>query len=184
MLEKAQSVPFLRSYWVIPGKLLAGCYPGSEDQAEALRKLKSLLDQGIRHVIDLMELGEANWNGDAFRPYAPQMGLLAKAAGIEVTFDRMAIKDTWVPSRLDMCRILDRIDQCIQDHRPVYIHCWGGRGRTGTVVGCYLARHGFATGDDILKLIQNLRKDTKDHDKSSPETSQQIDMILSWVEVE
>jgi hypothetical protein len=24
-------VPFNRSYWVVPGKLLAGCYPGSED---------------------------------------------------------------------------------------------------------------------------------------------------------
>ena len=118
-----ESVPFPRSYWVVPGKLLAGCYPGSEGQAEALRKLKSLLDQGIRHVIDLMELDEVNWNGDVFRPYAPQMRLLAKAAGIEVTFDRMAIKDTWIPSRLDMCRILDRIDQCIQDHRPVYVHC-------------------------------------------------------------
>ena len=108
---------------MIPGKLLAGCYPGSENKDVAQLKLKSLLDQGIRHVIDLMELDEVNWNGDAFRPYAPQMGLLAKAAGSEVSFDRMAIKDTWIPSRLDMCRILDLIDQCIQDHRPVYIHC-------------------------------------------------------------
>ena len=122
-LNFPDSVPFNRSYWVIPGKLLAGCFPGSEGQAEAVRKLKSLLDQGIRHVIDLMELGEVNWNGDAFRPYAPQMRLLAEAADVEVSFDRMAIKDTWVPSRLDMCRILDRVDQCIQDHSPVYIHC-------------------------------------------------------------
>ena len=60
----------------------------------------------------------------------------------------------------------------------------GGRGRTGTVVGCFLARHGFATGDDILKIIQNLRKDTEDHGKPSPETPQQIDMALSWVEGE
>ena len=182
--EEAQSVPYSRSYWVIPGKLLAGCYPGSEHKAAAQQKIKSLLDHGIRHVIDLMELDEVNWSGNAFRPYAPQMILLAQAAGIEVTFDRMAIKDTWIPSRGDMCKILDRIDQCIQDHRPVYVHCWGGRGRTGTVVGCYLARHGYATGDDILKLIQDLRKDTKDHDKASPETSQQIHMVLSWVEEE
>jgi hypothetical protein len=117
------SVPFNRSYWVVPGKLLAGCYPGSENKDAAHLKLKGLLDHGIRHVIDLMEPGELNWSEKPFRPYAPQMRLLAEAAGVEVTFDRMAIKDTWIPSRLDMCRILDRIDQCIQDHRPVYIHC-------------------------------------------------------------
>jgi hypothetical protein len=28
-------VPFPRSYWVIPGKLLAGCYPGAKDPKEA-----------------------------------------------------------------------------------------------------------------------------------------------------
>ena len=118
-IQGAQSVPFNRSYWVVPGIFLAGCYPGSENKDKAHLKLKGLLGHGIRHVIDLMEPGEINWNEKGFRPYAPQMKRLAEAAGIEVIFDRMAIKDRWIPSRLDMCRILDRIDQCIQDHRPV-----------------------------------------------------------------
>jgi len=60
----------------------------------------------------------------------------------------------------------------------------GGRGRTGTVVGCFLARHGYASGHGILKLIQELRRDTEDHDRPSPETSQQIEMVVSWVEGE
>jgi hypothetical protein len=48
-------IPFNRSYWVVPGKLLAGGYPGSENPVEEERKLKGLFQAGIRHVISLME---------------------------------------------------------------------------------------------------------------------------------
>ena len=60
----------------------------------------------------------------------------------------------------------------------------GGIGRTGTVVGCYLARHGYASGQKVLELIKSLRKYTEDHTQPSPETWEQIDMVLSWVEKE
>jgi hypothetical protein len=39
--------PFPKSYWVIPGRLLAGAYPGAKDPAEAAGKLKALFDAGI-----------------------------------------------------------------------------------------------------------------------------------------
>ena len=61
--------PFDRSYWVIPGKLLAGTYPGDKDPAEARRKLQGLLDCGVRHVINLMEKDEVDHSGRLFVPY-------------------------------------------------------------------------------------------------------------------
>lgn len=163
---------------------MAGCYPGADDEEQAREKLQGLLDAGIRHVISLMEPNEANWDGTPFVPYENQMTALADTMGVTVGFNRMPIKDMSVASKAHMERILDLIDRCMQNDTPVYIHCWGGRGRTGTVVGCYLVRHGYALGQKALDLIQNLRQGTEDQHKASPETTEQVDFVLSWSEGE
>ena len=168
----------------MPDQLMAGCYPGATDRGEAHDRLDRILACNIRHFIDLMEPDELDFNARPFDPYVFQAANIAMKLGVEVSFDRFGIKDTWVPSRIEMGRILDRIDSNIVQSKPVYLHCWGGRGRTGTVVGCYLARHGLAQGQQILKHIAELRKNTADAHRASPETAQQVDMVLSWVEGE
>jgi len=177
-------VPFSRSYWVVPGKFLAGCYPGSEDVQEAERKLRGLLEHGIRHVINLMEPDEFNRAIKPFVPYEGAMKSIANSMGFEVTFERIPIRDGWVPSHGEMVRILDCIDTNIETDRPVYLHCWGGRGRTGTVVGCYLVRHGLCAAHEAVGEIRELRRQTNDYDEPSPESMRQTEMILSWVEGE
>jgi hypothetical protein len=64
--------------------------------------------------------------------------------------------------------------------RPVYVHCWGGKGRTGTVVGCYLVRHGIAEGEAALKAIQKMRRNDPKAHEPSPETREQCDFVLRW----
>jgi len=175
-------IPFNRSYWVIPGKLMAGSYPGSKDKTEAKQKLKDLIASGIRHVISLMEPDEFDHSGNPFTSYVDQMEAIAKSMKINVTFDLLSIKDLSIPSVREMVRILNQIDICMEYNKPVYIHCWGGRGRTGTVVGCYLARHRHASERDIIDMISGLRKNVEDWNMPSPETKQQVDMIVSWNE--
>ena len=179
-MTKILKVPFNRSYWVVPGKLLAGGYPGSEDPIEEERNLKGLIQAGIRHVISLLEPQEYSRSDDPFPPYVDQMESIAKKLKISVTFDQISIKDFSAPTERKMVRILNQIDMCIKYDKPVYVHCWGGKGRTGTVVGCYLARHEFAAGNDVIEMIKELRKNTRGFSDPSPETKKQIKMVINW----
>lgn len=51
------------------------------------------------------------------------------------------------PTVDQMRAILDAIDRAAGS--IVYVHCWGGHGRTGTVAGCYLVRHGQDTRQSL-----------------------------------
>jgi protein-tyrosine phosphatase len=82
-----------------------------------------------------------------------------------------------------MSAILDTVDQAVAAGHLVYVHCWGGTGRTGTVVGCYLARHGLS-GDAALVEVERLwRVMAKAKWKPrSPETDEQADWVRHWRE--
>ena len=54
------------------------------------------------------------------------------------------------------------------------------KGRTGTVVGCYLARHGMAAGIYAIEMIKELRENNEDFSDPSPETKKQINMVINW----
>ena len=58
------------------------------------------------------------------------------------------------------------------------MHCWGGVGRTGTVVGCWLVRHGLDGGDPIAAIAQ-LRASIAG-ERPSPETPGQAALVRGW----
>ena len=58
MLPNVPERPIANSYWVIPGKLLAGEYPSSLYDGLARQMIRVLLDCGIDYFLDLTEEGE------------------------------------------------------------------------------------------------------------------------------
>ena len=58
----------------------------------------------------------------------------------------------------------------------VYVHCWGGIGRTGTVIGCLLADDGLPA-DAALEQIAQWRSITRKAHHAAPQTEQQRDAV-------
>jgi hypothetical protein len=176
-----QNLPFDRSYWVVPGRLLAGYYPGDADHDGTVAKLGALLNAGIRAFIDLTEEQELNRWGIGLVAYEDDLRRVADERGTPgVSYCRMPIPDLGVRTKEAMREILERIDGEMENGRPVYVHCLGGIGRTGTVVGCWLARHGIASGEAALDRIEELRRDDPSADVPSPETRQQRSFVRKW----
>lgn len=171
--------PFDNSYWIIDRKFLAGHYPGSLDEAEADKKLQGLVACGIRFVINLMEEHELDHNGNQFISYVDRLNQFSQPS-TPIQCIRIPIRDMDVPRQAVMRHILDEIDRSMHAELPVYVHCWGGLGRTGTVVGCYLARHQIATGQAALEKINHLRRNTKNAAYPSPQTHEQRALICAW----
>ena len=170
--------PLANTYWVDPGRFAAGEYPGARRRKEAATRLRTLLRAGIDCFIDLTQPHEG------LAPYAGIAAQEASRLDIEFVHERHSIVDMGVPrSQQQTAGILDAIDKALDDGKSVYVHCWGGIGRTGTVVGCWLVRHGM-TGDEALAQIaqrwQGMEKRYR-HPRS-PQTQQQRRYVRSWTE--
>jgi hypothetical protein len=188
-------LPFARSYWVTlspdtpsqrrlgtirptgPHRLLAGFYPGDRDPAVARGKLNALLDCGVTHILNLMESTEGDHAGRLFDPYEEMFLRLADERRSAANWMRRPIRDLNVPTIEQMTTTLDTVDDALAAGGCIYVHCWGGKGRTGTVVGCWLARHGE------IEPVQQLRRLTahaRRHFPCIPETPQQQAFVRNW----
>lgn len=158
-------LPSRDSYRVADG-FLAGPYPGSLDAADALRRLRAFSDHGVTVFVDLTH------PADPLEPYERWL-----ASGTRrIAHPIVDMGTTTVPH---MARILDDVDAAIETGGSVYVHCWGGLGRTGTVVGCWLRRHGLDRGDALATIVE-LRRELRDATVASPQTAAQCAMVTAW----
>jgi predicted protein tyrosine phosphatase len=173
MADILQALPYSESYWVKNNLFMAGEYPARFDELETRRRLQSLIRSGIIRFIDLTHPQD-------FMPKYQDM-LLDEGNGymIKMAYSNHPITDRSIPSIEKMKIILDEIDESLSKHEPVYIHCIAGIGRTGTVVGCHLIRHGLLP-EDVLLEIQKLRHRVPSRWMRSPEADEQVEFMLSW----
>lgn len=139
--------------------------------------MSALLDCGVTCVCSLMEPAETDHGGRCFEDYRPAWSALARSRGREVRSLQFPIRDVSVPSMTVMTRILDALDAVLESDGVVYLHCRGGRGRTGAVLGCWLARHGES---DALGRLSHLTAGARAYFPRVPETAEQRRFVSHW----
>ena len=164
--------PLLQSFYLGSDDIFAGEYPGDKNEEKAKAKIRHMVHFGVRHFIDLTEEGEL----------CPYSHLLPSGC----TYTRFPVRDADIPrSPDDVHDLIARIMELAKrDDGYVYIHCWGGVGRTGTIVACLLAEN--CKEPSFEMALNNLRRRFSQMPKSAyrviPETKEQEAFIERYID--
>jgi ADP-ribosylglycohydrolase len=169
--------PHGNCYWAELDRLMAGEYPGDKDDSKAKAKLLRTVAAGVTSFLDLTEAGEYG-----LKPYAPFLPP-ASSCGKQIEYRRLPIRDTAVPEKREMKQMLDEIQDSLAQGHIVYVHCWGGVGRTGTVIGCWLRRSGMTSEQALNQIAQcwkAMSEEKLQRHPDSPEFEAQKQFVRDW----
>jgi len=177
--------PTRRSYWVVDQRFAAGAYPSSSDWVvgnPVPEVVEQLLTAGVETFVNLCQ------DDRTTHPSGTDLHLARYHESVRGRAEVLVhpIPDMGLPDGGpdEMVEILNALDEALNAGRTSYVHCWGGSGRTGTVVGCWLRRHGLAGPDEVLEVLRNLRMagDRDGGHQDTPQTGDQRWMVETWEE--
>jgi hypothetical protein len=73
--------------------------------------------------------------------------------------------------------IVNAIVQKLRSGEGVVVHCWGGRGRTGTVIGCVLCELGYKPAE-IIAWLNTIHQERGK--PGWPESTWQSELVVEW----
>ncbi|KAM6497679.1 dual specificity protein phosphatase [Amanita muscaria] len=170
--------PIPNSYWATP--LLLACEFPWDPREQYNPKIDALLRAGVRTFIDLTERGE-------LEPYDTVLGERASSLEIDpstIEYHCFPIRDRCLPQSIQLVhQVMAVLEDNERRGRLTAIHCRGGVGRTGTLVGCWLVYSRIAKdGEEALTIVDLLWKTVPKSKRivQSPETGAQYDFVLKF----
>mmetsp|Transcript_19221 Transcript_19221/g.34210 ORF Transcript_19221/g.34210 Transcript_19221/m.34210 type:complete len:353 (-) Transcript_19221:316-1374(-) len=162
--------PTDESNWVIPGKLLVGAYPAEASDSAHEERLSSILACGVTTFVclqseyDHMCRDRAAWcEGKKIRPYIHDAHRICSTLSVKdkrvvspehLSFWHCPIMDCDVVSDEVTTRLARALCWRLVAGDVIYLHCWGGHGRTGTIVAVMLGMLYKISKAEALKRTQ------------------------------
>ena len=144
---------FMNFGWVLKNELAGSQGPAS------VPELAFLHSQGIRAVIRMEERTIPADSGD----------------GIDLV-DMFELVPDFTPPELEQIqRMIEFIDQQIEEQKPVVVSCFAGIGRTGTVLACYLVHR----GEEPVEAITRVRR-LRSGSIQTPEQEAAVYQFAQW----
>lgn len=164
-------------YPIEPGTLFGGEYPGDRNPELAKARIRNLVKIGVRTFIDLTT------SADQMASYEVLLEGIGSETGVALRRISLPINDMGVPESDEIMRaIMNAVRNSLDSAPAVYIHCWGGIGRAGTVAGCWLRERGLDP-DSALARVQLLYSSHMPKVRiypESPQTPAQKNLVRRW----
>lgn len=132
----------MRFSWIEDGHV-AGCRgPHNRSDLEFLRS---------KGILALVRLAYKNETGMTKQ--------VVEASAMEDCYE--PVKDYTAPSQEQIDRVLNFMRSVLEQGKPVAVSCWYGKGRTGTILACYLVSLGH-TAEQAMKQLFLVRPDSEE----------------------
>ena len=173
--------------WLVPGCVMLGRYPGSDPKRSVSEDAQRERVQGLRAAgvttfvclqQELLPLDDPKADpepGPSFRSYYRDAG------GGDARYVHFPITDMSPASSLEaLDRLVTELVGRIHAGEVLYVHCWGGAGRTGLVASCLLgALYPSMASDEALGRVQAYYT-ARGEPGHSPETEGQVQQVRDW----
>jgi protein-tyrosine phosphatase len=191
--------PLPESNWVIKGQLIAGAYPGDENNDSTnINNLIKVLNCGVTQFSCLQKeyvegISESTWRrGYGLRPYFEDVQKIIQNKSIyptldtnitDIKFTHLSIADCSITDDNETLAVAQKLVKDIQNGEVIYLHCWGGHGRTGIIVSLMLHLIYGITSVEAMrrcKFLHDMRKAKVN--VGSPQTELQREQVSRIIE--
>eukprot|EP00884_Botryococcus_braunii_P013378 jgi/Botrbrau1/22040/Bobra.0024s0052.1 len=100
----------------------------------------------------------------------------------KISFMHSPIVDLGIPSVEQMEELAADLQRRLEGGEVLYVHCWGGRGRAGTVGACLLVKAYGLSAQEALTRVQRAFDTRQDEGRRSPETEEQKRFVMAFEE--
>ena len=154
--------PTEESNWLIPGKLIVGCCPLSLEEAEDIAR------EGVDMFVCLLDRDDfsSHFSKKEYKK-------LARSVEVEVIFKPIADGD--ITTDRKAFSIARMIFMALKNGHVVYLNCWGGHGRAGTIGAMVLGLWYRVPFEEVIAFLQNAHQTRPEGGQHpTPQTEDQI----------